>query len=528
MRRAEAVILATGRSDQEATGLLRGLRIGSTEAWARLYDDFAPGIRQFAATRLLGDLETADDVVGETLAAAARDIRRFDSQRSSLSAWLYGIARRRVHDEARRRRRRKSVPTWAQVPMDALAEAGDGEDLASSASARLDAERRITELESVLSDVEMELVTLSYAHDLSVKEIAQVATRSEQAVHSILHRAKRKARGSVVEGTLLSVDIDVSGAHIRPSSHWFSGIDDWRTGTEFGMDHDLSPMSDQVVYAIPRPGDTWYPRRSREIWRSKRDGSGAANLSEEAGLKGINWSPGWSPDGTMIAFMHADLPEKGHLADHELWGQLWVMKADGSEVHSVTPEGSPPIWGYPVWAPDGSRIVYCATNDLLAPPIMSTDIWGREIRVLPWAKDIPAWSPDGSMIAMVSHHEGQVDGERGQWNRLILMKKDCSEPKVLMEQFIADADVAAHRPMEFLREFNPAIDWERDLKHWAGPIGLTWSPRGDKIAFLGMLPFDPDGPRYQRQVEAWIYDLATGQLTRITHDDLYQHGLIWR
>jgi len=182
-----------GREAEEAA-LIRGLRTRQAEACAELYDRFAPGIHRFAATRLLGDVELAEDVVVETMVDAARDITRFNPRKATLSAWLYGIARRRVNMQIRRQKRRKSVPAWAQTPMESLREASDGNDIAAGAAARLDAQRRVAELAVLLSDLEMEVLTLSCIEELSVREIGQVIGRSERAVHSILHRARTKAR----------------------------------------------------------------------------------------------------------------------------------------------------------------------------------------------------------------------------------------------------------------------------------------------------------------------------------------------
>jgi RNA polymerase sigma-70 factor (ECF subfamily) len=184
-----------GRGSLEASAvLLRRLRARSTEAWADLYDQYAPGIHWLAVTLLLGDTETAKDVVVETMADAARRIGRFDPRRSSLSTWLYGLARRCVQIEMRRQRRHKAVPAWARVPLDAIPERGDGGDLAADASARLDAQRKVGELARSLSTMEMELLTLSCLDELSTREIGEVVGRSEQAVNSILYRARRKAR----------------------------------------------------------------------------------------------------------------------------------------------------------------------------------------------------------------------------------------------------------------------------------------------------------------------------------------------
>jgi RNA polymerase sigma factor (sigma-70 family) len=178
---------------EEAEALVRGLRERSAEACAELYDRYGLGIHRFAVTRL-GDMQAAEDVVVETMAWVVRDIGRFNPRRSSLSAWVYGIARRRVLLEIRRRKRRKSVPAEAQVSMASVGDVSDGRDLAEGSARRLDARRTVAELHEVLSEVEFDTLVLSCVEGLSAREVGQVIRRSERAVHSILHRAKKKAR----------------------------------------------------------------------------------------------------------------------------------------------------------------------------------------------------------------------------------------------------------------------------------------------------------------------------------------------
>ncbi len=63
---------------------------------------------------------------------------------------------------------------------------------------RLEARRKVAALRSLLSEAEMEVLVLSCVEELSAREIGQVIGRSERAVHSILHRAKAKARERLV------------------------------------------------------------------------------------------------------------------------------------------------------------------------------------------------------------------------------------------------------------------------------------------------------------------------------------------
>jgi RNA polymerase sigma factor (sigma-70 family) len=180
--------------ENEEAALVSGLREASPEAHAALYRRFAAAIFQFAGARLAGDSALAEEIVVLTFVDGARNIARFNARKSSLSAWLYGIARRHIHNEIRNRLRLKSVPSAKQVSLEVVAETCAAQDLSTSVSARLDAQRQFAILAAHLTELEMEALILQHIDQLSLKEIGQTLGRSERAVHSLLHRARQKAR----------------------------------------------------------------------------------------------------------------------------------------------------------------------------------------------------------------------------------------------------------------------------------------------------------------------------------------------
>jgi hypothetical protein len=206
------------------------------------------------------------------------------------------------------------------------------------------------------------------------------------------------------------------------------------------------------------------------------------------------------------------------------------MKADGSAACRLVPEECLPSLGIvtrTTWSRDG-RCLFCvgavASRD--GAPV-DVEVWGRQLRVLPAQPAPGAWSPDGSKKAFCRLVRGKVAGEPGHWRQLLVAKANGSAIRVLVEQFIPDAAVEQYRPTAEDLQRAPLYDDRLNVLKIAGPFEPTWSPHGDRIAFVAALPYDPHGPYYMLQTDAWVYDLVTRRLTRLTHEPHHQVNLKW-
>jgi RNA polymerase sigma-70 factor (ECF subfamily) len=134
----------------------------------------------------LRDIHLADDVHQQVFIEAYRDLRRF-SGRSSVRTWLLSIARHRVLDATKARRR-----AHARVSDAGLAEVTDAPDPQPSAAESFDDMRLrqalAASLEGLSTDVR-NAVLLRFQQGLSYEDMAEVCGQSPATLHARVTRA---------------------------------------------------------------------------------------------------------------------------------------------------------------------------------------------------------------------------------------------------------------------------------------------------------------------------------------------------
>jgi RNA polymerase sigma-70 factor (ECF subfamily) len=180
------------RNDDE---LLRAARQGDAAALETLLVRYQPHLYRFGL-RMCGNPADAGDVAQESLISMARSLRDFRGD-SSVSSWLYTIARRFC---IKKRRRRKDAPA-REDSLDAGSDAGrqvaDRAPDPEQAATNRELATVLTHAIDALDPPLREVLVLRDVEGLSAPEVAGVVGISVDAVKSRLHRARVNVRGAL-------------------------------------------------------------------------------------------------------------------------------------------------------------------------------------------------------------------------------------------------------------------------------------------------------------------------------------------
>ena len=165
---------------QDEQSLVHRAQRGEKEAFAQLYENHFDKIYRYVALRI-GNKTEAEDVTQQVFLNALRSISSFKWRGAPFSTWLFRIAHNLVVDYLRKEKKR------ATTPLD--------ESLVSSDSSphlmveyRLDIEQLISAIKR-LTAAQREVISLRFAGELSVTEVAKVMGKSEGAVKALQHSA---------------------------------------------------------------------------------------------------------------------------------------------------------------------------------------------------------------------------------------------------------------------------------------------------------------------------------------------------
>jgi hypothetical protein len=175
-----------------------------------------------------------------------------------------------------------------------------------------------------------------------------------------------------------------------------------------------SPDGSRILFL--RPANKIEGSGPKDLYSVRVDGSGLVRLSPagtvlgpfDAGVAGTPtpvWdlrSASWSPDGTSVAFAAAITDHPRNARRTDVRRGLFVVGADGSDAHQIVPSAQ--ILDAQ-WSPDGRWIAFTQANPD-RPDIFIVHPDGTGLRAVTSSSDGlaswgPVWAPDGSALLFV-------------------------------------------------------------------------------------------------------------------------------
>src|SRR3989338_4508580 len=166
-------------TDTELKQFLQKAQNGETEAFPRLYDEFAEKLYRFVYFRV-GHKEVAEDILSDTFVKAWQKIRSVSSP-ESLSGWLYQIARNNVIDYYRIKKDFLPLDEVVDFLMDAV-------NPVDTVNLSLEQAKTLEILKNLNAE-QQAVIKYKFFEDLSNEEIAQILNKTEGAIRVIQHRA---------------------------------------------------------------------------------------------------------------------------------------------------------------------------------------------------------------------------------------------------------------------------------------------------------------------------------------------------
>jgi RNA polymerase sigma-70 factor, ECF subfamily len=177
---SQACIQGPSGAEEDVQALVQRAQRSDGEAFAELYQRFAPAIHRFFLRRLGGDRETAEDLTAEIFLKAFTRLDRYEFRGCPFSAWLYRIARNHLADHLR------AGPNRVVGPLESAPELAEGRsELALDRS--LDRQALTCALDQLTSG-QRQVVMLRFVNDFTTFEIAAATGKSESAVKKLQAR----------------------------------------------------------------------------------------------------------------------------------------------------------------------------------------------------------------------------------------------------------------------------------------------------------------------------------------------------
>ena len=193
--------------DETLDRLVAEAQRGNTEAFGRIFDEFAGPIHRFIASRVDRPSD-AEDLTQLVFVKALEALPRYESRGVPFGGWLFRLARNAVIDHVRTRHE--------HAELDSLIDAAHGDagpDEIAVVRQELDAVRAAL---AGLTDEQKEAIALRFFAGLSAREAAEAMGKQEGTIRGLQFRAIASMRRQLGIDVATSPSIDPVAT--RPAS----------------------------------------------------------------------------------------------------------------------------------------------------------------------------------------------------------------------------------------------------------------------------------------------------------------------
>ena len=165
---------------QDEQSLIRRAQQRDEEAFTQLYEVYFDKIYRYVALRIGNETE-AEDMTQQVFLKVLQSITSFKWRGIPFSAWLFRIAHNQVVDYLRKKTKQATAPLNESL-------VSSNSNLQLMAEHKLDIEQLISATKR-LTEAQRQVVSLRFAGELSVAQVAEVMGKSQWAVKALQHSA---------------------------------------------------------------------------------------------------------------------------------------------------------------------------------------------------------------------------------------------------------------------------------------------------------------------------------------------------
>ncbi|MDO8716088.1 MAG: sigma-70 family RNA polymerase sigma factor [Dehalococcoidales bacterium] len=164
--------------------LVRQAKEGEKQAFAQLYEAHFERVYRYVAFKI-GDRTEAEDMTQQVFLNAYQSLSTFNWKGTPVSAWFFRIAHNQIVDHLRRKE--KQTKRQAELSLNESI-TGRNEDPVAAAELSMDKER-LSAATKQLTEAQREVISLRFAGDLPIAEVARIMGKKPGAIKALQHSA---------------------------------------------------------------------------------------------------------------------------------------------------------------------------------------------------------------------------------------------------------------------------------------------------------------------------------------------------